>query len=363
MDLTDKIIIILSIVIVIVIAFAVYPKISESRGFSYSYGLDKNGFWKRVKALDHVSLPKYEGITIPKDIHEISEEEIEEEIEYILSGYATENQIKDRAVKDGDTVNIDYVGSIDGVEFEGGSTNGNGTNVTIGVTNYIDDFLEQLVGHMPGETFNVEVTFPEDYGNDDLNGKDAVFVTTINYIVETVMPELTDDFVAENLASTYKWNNVAEMKEGIRKSLYDSAIRNYVKEYIVDNSTITSLPKILLKYQEEALIANYKDNAKYYNMKLNEFLSTYMGISSVDELLEKYTEQNTETANYNIIIQAIAEDCGISVTEDDLTAFFSENFGTEDFSQYKETLGLPYLKFTVLQELVLDHIIENTILE
>jgi len=363
LDLATKIIIISFIVIIAVIAFAAYPVIKENRGFSYSYGLDKNGFWKGVKALKHVSLPKYEGISIPKDVHEISEEEIQEEIDYILSSFATENQIKDRAVQDGDTVNIDYVGSIDGVEFEGGSTGGNGTNVTIGVTKYIDDFLEQLIGHMPGETINVEVTFPEDYGVEELNGKDAVFVTTINYIVETVTPELTDEFVAENLASIYKWNNIAEMKEGIKKELQTSAIRNYVQDYIVENSTVTSMPKILLKYQEEALVANYRENAKYYNMKLNDFLKTFAGVSSVSELLEKYKDQNTEIANYNIAIQAIAEDSGISVTEDQLRKYFSENLGTEDYSMYEEVFGLPYLKFTVLQELVLDNIINKAVLE
>lgn len=96
----------------------------------------------------------------------------------ILSEYPDTVQVKDREVKDGDSVNIDYVGSIDGEEFDGGNTNGEGTTVTIGQTEYIDDFLEQLIGHKPGETFDVNVTFPEDYGQEALNGKDAVFKTT-----------------------------------------------------------------------------------------------------------------------------------------------------------------------------------------
>lgn len=85
-------------------------------------------------------------------------------------------------VKDGDTVNIDFVGSVDGVEFEGGNTNGAGTDLIIGSHSYIDDFEDQLIGHHPGETVEVNVTFPENYGKESLNGKDAIFKVTINGI-------------------------------------------------------------------------------------------------------------------------------------------------------------------------------------
>ena len=125
----------------------------------------------------------------------------------------------DRAVADGDSVNIDYVGRVDGTEFEGGSTQGNGTVVTIGVTQYIDDFLDQLVGHKPGETFDVNVTFPEEYGVEELNGKDAVFSVTINYIQETKQPDVTDEWVEKTLKDKYGWTTVAEMNKEIRDGL------------------------------------------------------------------------------------------------------------------------------------------------
>ena len=85
-------------------------------------------------------------------------------------------------IEDGDTVNIDYVGSIDGVEFEGGNTKGNGADLVIGSHTYIDDFEEQLIGAHPGDTVTVNVTFPENYGKENLNGKDATFDVTINGI-------------------------------------------------------------------------------------------------------------------------------------------------------------------------------------
>ena len=95
------------------------------------------------------------------------------------SAYFTDTSL---TVEDGDTVNIDYVGSIDGVEFDGGSTNGAGTDLTIGSGLYIDDFEEQLIGSHPGDTVNVNVTFPEDYQQEDLQGQEALFVVTINGI-------------------------------------------------------------------------------------------------------------------------------------------------------------------------------------
>lgn len=97
------------------------------------------------------------------------------------SSYSTDTSL---TVEDGDTVNIDYVGTIDGVEFDGGSTGGAGTDLVIGSGNYIDDFEDQLIGSHPGDTVEVNVTFPDDYGNEELNGKDAVFTVTINGIYE-----------------------------------------------------------------------------------------------------------------------------------------------------------------------------------
>lgn len=97
------------------------------------------------------------------------------------TSYSTDSSL---TVEDGDTVNIDYVGSIDGVEFDGGNTQGNGTDLTIGSGRYIDDFEEQLIGAHPGDEVEVTVTFPDDYGNDELNGKEAVFDVIVNGIYQ-----------------------------------------------------------------------------------------------------------------------------------------------------------------------------------
>jgi len=107
--------------------------------------------------------------------------ESEESVESVATELVTDKTLK---VKNGDTVNIDYVGSVDGVEFEGGSTGGNGTDLTIGSGMYIDDFEEQLIGSHPGDKVEVVVTFPEEYGNEELKGKEAVFKVVVNGIYQ-----------------------------------------------------------------------------------------------------------------------------------------------------------------------------------
>ena len=128
-----------------------------------------------------VTLGDYKGVTVEKTIQSVTDEDVQNEIDNALANYPVE---VDQAAKEGDTVNIDYVGKIDGTAFDGGSTNGQGTDLEIGSGSYIDDFEDQLVGAHPGDEVEVTVTFPDDYGAADLAGKEAVFDVTVNGIYE-----------------------------------------------------------------------------------------------------------------------------------------------------------------------------------
>ena len=330
--------------------------VTDPTAFSYSTGLDENGFWEGVKAQDCVTPVDYQKITIPSATHTISAERVQTEIETLLTQYSTPKEIKDRPVKDGDTVNIDYVGRVGGVEFEGGNTNGGGAEVTIGVTEYIDDFLAQLVGHKPGDTFDVNVTFPAEYGVEELNGKDAVFATTINHIVETEKPELTDTFVAENFAAGKGWTTVAQLKESISADLQKIAIEQYLVDYLLDNSEVKSIPKQIVECQE-AMMTNYYEQAATYNqVQLEEYLSANEGVTSLEELKAAKRADNEKESTYLLIMQAIAEKEGIRVGEDDLKTYFAGQFNAEDYTQYEDQYGLPYLKMTVLSHVVTERI-------
>src|SRR5699024_9878611 len=142
-----------------------------------------------------------------------------------------------RAAADGDTVNIDYTGTIDGVAFDGGSATGD--SLTLGSGRFIDNFEEQIVGHMPGETFDVTVTFPEDYGNEELNGKEAVFETTLNYIAETSLPELTDDWVTSNLNTQLGITSVEGLRSYVEGILLFEQQANEIYTQLNDQLTIS----------------------------------------------------------------------------------------------------------------------------
>ncbi|MCH4889850.1 hypothetical protein EZV73_19865 [Acidaminobacter sp. JC074] len=335
---------------------------AAAEAIDYSAGLNENGFIDGVTAKDFVQLPDYMNISVPSDVHTIADEVVDANIDGILANFLGEEKVMDREIALGDTVNIDYVGSVDGVEFQGGSTGGAGTDVTIGVTQYIDDFLEQLIGHKPGESFDIEVTFPEEYGNAELNGKDAVFAITVNYISVPVTPELDDAFVAENLSVEYNVTTVAELKEVIKENLKSNAVMGYVQNYLLTESTVDSVPEAVTTYQQNSVINYFKMTANTYGMPYKDFIKAYAGYDSEEAMLEASAPAIEENSQITLIIQAIAEDSGVAVDDEALKAYFVEYTGSDDYSVFEEMYGIPYLKFSVLQENILNMVNEKATL-
>ena len=335
--------------------------------FSYSEGIDKNGFWKGIKALDYVEVFDYRAIPIPADAHQVSEATLQMQVDALIAGYITRELVFDRAVAEGDTVNIDYEGKIDGVVFEGGSTMGVGVEVPVGpagdadgTESFLNGFLEQLVGRMPGDTIDIEVSFPAEYTNKALRGKNAVFETTINHIVE--MDEFTDDFVAKNLASSKGWSTIEDMRNGLRSNIQKDLVQQYLYQFLRTDVPVKSIPGTLMEYQEKALLDGYQEYADFYGLELEEYLQEYEDISSVEECLEKAHGDLVENATYLLVVQAVAEDAGMSVSDDDLTKYFTEQMWTSDYSPQVEQYGMPYVRQTVLCQKVLDYIAENAVL-
>lgn len=335
----------------------------ESLGLDYEKGLDEEGFFENVKATDFVVLSDYKSILIPKATHVITEEAVQSRIDQILSSYATTLEVTDRAAANGDTVNIDFIGRVDGEEFVGGNTGGEGTEVTIGVTNYIEGFLDQLIGHEPGETFDIEVTFPADYGDEALNGKDAVFEITLNHISETVFPELTDEFVKENLLDTYASNTVESFQATIKSDLKEIAIKSFIQEYLLTNMVVSSIPEEVMDFQVMSMENYYKTSALSYNISVEEFLATYVGYATLDEVVEAAADQLKGTSEISLIIQAIAEDSNLTVTKEHIDTYFTKYIGVDDYSEFEQIYGLSYLKNSILQETVLDMLVAEAELE
>ncbi|MCL2664495.1 MAG: FKBP-type peptidyl-prolyl cis-trans isomerase [Defluviitaleaceae bacterium] len=333
-----------------------------SGDFHYSSGINAEGFWENVRALDYVNLFDYRAFPVPADVHAVTDYEVQDEVSKILSSFTENAAITDRPVEMFDKVNIDYVGSIGGVEFSGGSTFNMGADVTIGITQYIDDFLEQLIGHMPGTTVMVNVTFPENYGVDELNGKDAVFITEINYIIEDAQIELTDAFIMQNLYADYGWTSEAHMRSEIRDTLINLSVQAYVESFFVNGVQVISIPDQLMWYQEQAMLRYYNDVAEYYGMELEEFLITYEEVSGVEEFIERNRKHNVDNSTYYLVVQAVAEAAGIKVSETDLINYFLMYAGSPDYSSFEEIYGKPFLMQIVLCQAVVDFIVQNAVL-
>jgi FKBP-type peptidyl-prolyl cis-trans isomerase (trigger factor) len=321
---------------------------TTTSSYDYSAGLTEDGFFENVKASDYVTLPTYKGVTVYESVLKASDADLQDQLDSILSKYTTYEQIKDRAVVDGDTLNIDYVGKVDGVEFDGGNTNGAGTDVTIGTTQYIDDFLEQLIGHKPGETFDIQVTFPDPYeSNTDLSGKDAVFTVTINYIQgDAIAAELTD-----TIAADYGFTTKDELIADIQTWLISQQKLKFFDD-LVANVECTEIPAAVLDYVKNEDIAYYTSYAESYSMDVDSFMYSYMGYESLDAYVEAQADTYKSTATKYIIVQAIAEAEGLSATDADITA--------AGYDDYVATYGSAYLKLYLLEnKIVPNFIVDN----
>lgn len=333
----------------------------EDHSDVYSAYLNDDGTLKGVDSATLVTLPQYKGIAVPAEEYTITDDELNTQINSILDQYATYDQITDRAIADGDVVNIDYVGSVDGEEFSGGNTNGRGTLVTAGSDAYIDDFLTQIIGHTPGETFDVNVTFPNPYENNpDLAGKAAVFHTTINYIQgDKHVPELTDEFVSQTSALA-DYGTAQGMKDTIRTSMEDNKADNYVLQKVLDECQFSEFPADLVDQLVDVSMAQFESQASAYGLDM-ETARSMMGYESEDAQREAMTASAQEQLKTVVMLEAIAKAEGLTVDEDALTNYFSTNVGTSDYSAYQTYYGRGYLCQAVLLDSAMDLVTSSAV--
>ena len=184
--------------IMLIGCFAAFT-MKEVERHDYSAGLTDKGFFEGVTALDNVILPDYKAFTMPEEYTVATDAEIDARVEEIRSTFAKQEKETDteRVIAKGDSINMDYVGKIDGVEFEGGSTQGAGSDAVIGSGSFIPGFEEQVEGMSIGEEKDITVKFPEDYHAENLKGKDAVFAIKLHEIKAKELPEVNDEFIKE----------------------------------------------------------------------------------------------------------------------------------------------------------------------
>ncbi len=296
----------------------------------YSAQLDDNGYIKGVKASDYVTLCDYKNIEVPKASVTYTNEEFKDVINQALAAHQVLKE--EGTVKDGDKVKIDYVGTIDGVEFEGGNSGGSGYDLTIGSGQFIEGFESQLIGHKAGEEVTVSVTFPEDYGKEELAGKPAKFAVTIHGIY--VDPEYNDDFVCAyypDMGST-----VAEYEQSLKDSYYEGQLRAYVDNYITEKSTVNKFPskyfknlKSTTKFADVQSYQYMSEMYKQYGMPMSSF-EEYIGMSD-EEYDADIVNRAQEFAKADLVYQAILENEGITLTEGEAESIVREMYGDDSY--------------------------------
>ncbi len=328
----------------------------EMPTFDYSQGLEDTGYMTDVIASDFVELPEYKGVEISEADAIPDQATLDALMESILESYSTEEEMTDteRLIEDTDVVNIDYSGSIDGELFDGGSAEG--YDLDLGNSTFIDGFAEQIVGHKLGEEFDITVTFPDPYEmNPDLAGKEAIFHIKVNSVKTVTVPELTDDFVKENLKEQTGCETAEDLKEYIKTNKQESMIMNYMWEYLKENSTVKEIPQNLYDvcYEYQDFSADLQ--AYQLNMTKEEMMEL---VSMSEDTLDEYTKSMAEEI---LIAQAVAEQENIQIDD----AYLQETYGDE-LDSYLETYGTGYVKRSAIlnkvAKVMADHavIVENT---
>lgn len=322
-----------------------------------SAGLSADGKIQGFDAAKSLTLADYANISVPADEVAATDEEVDADIQSTLESHKEASTDAALEIKDGDEVNIDYVGTIDGVEFDGGNSNGEGYDLTIGSGSFIDDFEQQLIGHKPGENVSVEVTFPDDYDGEDVAGKDAVFAVTINSI--SVTPELTDAFVAENITEEGV-TTAEEYRNFVKNKFYEQHLKEYLTNYIIENTTVKSYPSDYLK--------KVRATTKYNDESMLQYFSSYgmtnvwdLRDDSVKDELSYEKELRTrakETAKNAMVYQAIFEDAGLTLDMEAVFAEMTEESGEEYVANMKENYGEGYLAQGEIREAVTDYLME-----
>lgn len=313
-----------------------------------------------INVADYVTLGEYKGVEVSVDAPVVTDEYLDSYIDYVLQSNMVTTEITDRPVEEGDIVNIDYEGKIDGVAFDGGTAQG--YDLTIGSGTFIDGFEDGLIGAETGETVDVNVTFPENYQGEEVAGKDAVFTVTVNSISVETLPELTDEFVqgldvGVNTVEEYRQYAYDLLMEE-EQATHDSNAEIAVLEAVMARSQIQDPPEDMTNRYYNRIIDNMTYYASLYGYDLETFLS--MQGTSEDAIRESAAQAGQEI----IVMQAIADAEGLSVTDEELDAEIETNAGSlgyDDVEEYRASLDVEGYREYMMSEKVLNFLLENAV--
>ncbi|MCD7954969.1 MAG: trigger factor [Lachnospiraceae bacterium] len=317
-------------------------------------------------ALDYVVLGEYKGIVVQmEELGEVTDEDVLAEAEDLISYSDAVEWVTEGTVQDGDTVDITYVGTIDGEEFDGGSGD---YELEIGSGSFIDGFEEGLIGVEVGETVDLDLTFPEDYYYTELAGQDVVFTVTVNSLMS--VPELSDDVV--NTATEGEYTDVDSYLEYIRsyleedlQSSWDDEVLTAIYEQLAATSEITGYPQELLDYSVNEWVEYYEYYASIFSMELEDMVESYFGMT-MDEFNEELEAAVQLNVQQELILKAVAETEGMEISEEEYQEGlerYAEYYGFESADEVEAYYTESELNLYFLLDKVYDFLQENAVIE
>ena len=304
-----------------------------------------------------VTLGDYKGLTVEVDLQKLTDEMIDARIEEDRNKASRTIDVEDRPVQEGDTVNLDYAGSVDGIPFAGGTATGQ--TLTIGSHQFIPGFEEQMIGMLPGEEKDLNVRFPDEYHAEELKGKDAVFHVKVNSIQVTEKPELDDDFAADisefDTFKAYKENIVSELTRQIEKN-NDIAIENALVEKAAANAQM-DIPAAMIEDQAEYQVREMGMRMSYQGLRMEDYLK-YTG-QTMEDLKKMYMPEAEKRLRIELTIEAIRKAEKIEPAEEDIEKAIAEQAerSGQDVETFRKGLSdeqKEYLKDNAAIRMVLD---------
>lgn len=345
----------------------VYP-VDEPKVDIGSFGKDALTFTIQVTVKPEVTLGQYKGLTVSATEYKASEKDADAEIERSRQAKSRLVDVTDRAAQDGDTVTIDYSGSVDGVKFNGGTAEKQ--ELVLGSKSFIPGFEEQVAGMKIGESKDLPVKFPDDYHAEDLKGKDAVFAVTLHAIKFREVPELNDRFVQD----TTKFETVADYRADVMKRLAENAARrtdnekkNRMIDAIVQNASV-EIPDCMVESELDYMLQDfeYRLSYMYGGMKLDDYFK-YTG-SSREEFKKDRKAEAEKAVKTRLVVEAVIKAENIQPTEDELNAKITEIAAPagKTAEEYRKTLSdhqMSHIKSDVTVEKALDELATATTFE
>ena len=292
-----------------------------------------------VAVKPEVKLGEYKGLSVDVAPAEVTDEDLEAELKKAQDQNAVESDVEGRALKEGDTAHLDYAGTVDGVAFNGGTAENQ--TLVIGSHSFIDGFEDQMIGMNIGEEKDLNVTFPENYGEKSLAGKAAVFHVKLNGISEKILPELDDEFASE----VSEFETLEEYKADVKAKLLEkkqeeakTAKENALAEKAVENAEM-DIPEMMIESQAEDMVRDFGQRLQMQGMQLEQYMK-FTGMT-MPQLVEQYKATAKKHIQTRLVLEAIANAESLEATEEDLDAEYkkmAEQYGME-IDQIKQYMG------------------------